>query len=278
MRLEVSGSSYDSAAEALYGANQVAAMAYDRLQDKLAGYHALGGDDASSEDFVSSYDEAAQGAVDALRALVEGLGNLGDVTFASVQNHRRANAESVYGRPRPTYEGGVPGDGPVQVAAFTPPTSLGGDNEDMPDWWNHVVDHLQGFGWPSANTDQLRDAASAWESAASTVDGLTGKIDVAVSMLETQRSPEIPTATQCWPRAGGRHRPRHAAARARQCLRRLRHPGRRNPPDDQGPAARPRGRVRGQRRHRRRFELFHLRWRGAVAAGVIAARAVSTRT
>ena len=112
-----------------------------------------------------------------------------------MQNHRRANADSVYGRPRPTYEGGVPGDGPVQVAAFTPPTSLGGDNEDMPDWWNHVVDHLQGFGWPSANTDQLRDAASAWESAASsTVDGLTGKIDVAVSMLETQRSPEIPTA------------------------------------------------------------------------------------
>ena len=51
-----------------------------------------------------------------------------------MQNHRRANAESVYGRPRPTYEGGVPGDGPVEVAAFTPPSSLGGDNEDMPDW------------------------------------------------------------------------------------------------------------------------------------------------
>ncbi len=194
MRLEVTGTSYDSAAEALYGANQVAAMAYDSLTDKLAGYHALGGDDASSEEFVASYDEAAQAAVDALRLLVDGLGTLGDVTFASVQNHRRANADSVYGRARPTYDGGLPGDGPVEVTAFTPPTSLGGDNDDLPDWWNHVVDHLQGFGWPSANTDQLRDAATAWESAASTVDGLTGKIDVAVAMLETQRSPEIPTA------------------------------------------------------------------------------------
>jgi hypothetical protein len=107
VRLEVSGTSYDSAAEALYGANQVAAMAYDSLTDKLAGYHALGGDDASSEEFVAGYDEAARGAVDALRLLVDGLGTLGDVTFASVQNHRRANADSVYGRPRPTYDGGV---------------------------------------------------------------------------------------------------------------------------------------------------------------------------
>jgi hypothetical protein len=194
VRLEVSGSSYDSAAEALYGANQVAAMAYDRLKDELAGFHALGGDDTSSELFVESYDEGAQAAVDTLRLLVDGLGTLGDVTFASVQNHRRANADSVYGRPRPSYEGGVPGDGPVTVAAFTPPSSLGGDNADMPDWWNHVVDHLQGFGWPSANTDQLRDAASAWESAAVSVEGLTGKIDVATGMLERQRSPEVPTA------------------------------------------------------------------------------------
>ena len=87
------------------------------------------------------------------------------------------------------------GTGPSRSLAFTPPSSLGGDNEDIPDWWNHVVNHLQGFGWPSANTDQLREAALAWESAASTVDGLTCQLDVAVSMLETQRSPEIPTAT-----------------------------------------------------------------------------------
>ncbi len=275
MRLEVSGSSYDSAAEALYGANQVAAMAYDRLKDKLAGYHALGGDDTSSEDFVSNYDEAAQGAVDALRALVEGLGNLGDVTFASVQNHRRANAESVYGRPRPTYEGGVPGDGPVEVAAFTPPSSLGGDNEDMPDWWNHVVDHLQGFGWPSANTDQLRDAASAWESAA--VHGRRADRQDRCRGLHA-RDPALARDPdghwRCWPRAA------HVADLATQ-LRALgsachdyAHPGRRDPADDQGPAARPRRRVRGQRRHRRRLSFFTFGGAGAVAAGVIAARAV----
>jgi hypothetical protein len=196
MRLDVQASGYDSAAEALVGANQVAAIAFEGLTSKLTGFHALGGDDKSSEDFVKEYDASAQEAVDALRALVDGLGNLGEITAASVENHRRAHAESVYGKPRPSYEGGVPGEGPVTVSAVSLPSSLGGDNEDMPDWWNHVVDHLQGWGWPSANTDQLRSAASAWKTAAGQVSGLTGKIDTANSHLRGQRSPEIPTATR----------------------------------------------------------------------------------
>ncbi len=196
MRLDVQASGYDTAAEALVGANQVAAMAFEGLTSKLTGFHALGGDDKSSEDFVKEYDASAQEAVDSLRALVDGLGNLGEITAASVENHRRAHAESVYGKPRPSYEGGVPGEGPVTVSAVSLPSSLGGDNEDLPDWWNHVVDHLQGYGWPSANTDQLRSAASAWTTAAGQVKGLTGKIDTAVAQLRGQRSPEIPTATR----------------------------------------------------------------------------------
>ena len=196
MRLDVQASGYDTAAEALVGANQVAAMAFEGLTSKLTGFHALGGDDKSSEDFVKEYDASAQEAVDSLRALVDGLGNLGEITAASVENHRRAHAESVYGKPRPSYEGGVPGEGPVTVSAVSLPSSLGGDNEDMPDWWNHVVDHLQGWGWPSANTDQLRSAASAWKTAAGQVNGLTGKIDTAIAHLRGQRSPEIPTATR----------------------------------------------------------------------------------
>lgn len=196
MRLEVEVGGYETAAEALYGANQSAAVAYDTLRDKLSGYRALGGDDASSADFVASYDPAAQAAVDALASLVGGLAGAGDVAAASGRNHHEANAGSVYDRPAPTYDGGPLGAGPVDVAPFTPPTALGGDNDDVPDWWNHVVDHLQGFGWPSANTDQLRDAAAAWRSAADTVESLGGDIDVAIGHLESQRSPEIPTALQ----------------------------------------------------------------------------------
>ena len=196
MRMDVRGSGYDTAAEALVGGNQVAAMAYDTLTDTLTGFHALGGDDTSSEQFVKEYDGTAQEAVDALRALVDGFGNLAEITAASIENHRRAHAESVYGKPRPSYDGGLPGEGPVTVAAVTLPSSLGGDNQDLPEWWNYVVDHLQGWGWPSANTDQLRSAASAWRTAAGSVRGLTGKVDTAVSQLRDQRSPEIPTAVR----------------------------------------------------------------------------------
>jgi len=196
VRLEVDGTGYDSAAEALYSANQSAAIAYDGLTDKLSGFRALGGDDASSEDFVREYDGAAQEAVNAFRSLVDGLAALGDASRASVTNHRQANVDSVYKRPRPTFDGGVIGRGPVDVVAVSLPSSLGGDNDDLPEWWNHVVDYLQGWGWPSANTDQLRSAASAWRSAAGAVDGLISRIDTAISHLQAQRSPEIPVAVE----------------------------------------------------------------------------------
>lgn len=50
MRIDVQGSGYDSATEALLSANSSAASAYQALTGKLGGYTALGGDDTSSED------------------------------------------------------------------------------------------------------------------------------------------------------------------------------------------------------------------------------------
>ncbi len=195
MRLEIQASGYDTAAEALLSANQLAALTYDTLTAKLGGYSALGGDDRSSEDFVRDYDTAAAEGVAALRALVDALANVGLAAGASGSNHRRANAESVFGGDLPDFTGDQPlGDRAVDVPAFTPPTALGGDDADLPDWWNEVVDHLQGWGWPSANTDQLRDAAAAWRQAGSDVAGLTGQVDSAVGQLEAQRSPEVPVA------------------------------------------------------------------------------------
>lgn len=192
MKLDVRAGGYDTAAEALFTANATAAGAYARLTRTLGGFHALGGDDTSSEDFVREYDGAAQEAVDAFRALVAGLGSLGEVTASSARNHREANAGSVYNRPRPGVEGAQ--DAAESAPAFSPPTSLGGDNTDMPDWWNHVVDHLQGWGWPSANTGQLREAAQAWRAAGSEVGWLTANLDSARAQLAQQRSPEISTA------------------------------------------------------------------------------------
>ena len=51
-------------------------------------------------------------------------------------------------------------------------SSLGANDSDLPAFWNEIVDHLEGYAWPDADTDRLRDAASAWRSAADDVEGL----------------------------------------------------------------------------------------------------------
>ena len=197
MRLEVTGTSYDSAAEACTSGNQLSAMYFTSLTGKLSGYSAMAGDDRSSEDFVRSYDEAARETVGAAADLVQAFATMGSLTSASGMNHRDANARSVYKKPAPVYDGsgGIPQDGPVQVRDFSPPSSLGGDNEDMPEFWNLIVDHLQGWAWPSADTGKLRSAAGAWRDMGSNVGRLTSYCGTAEGMLSSQRSPEIPMAT-----------------------------------------------------------------------------------
>lgn len=190
MRLDIGGGGYDSAAEAFASGNQVAAIHYNTLIGKLKGFGSMAGDDRSSEDFVANYDTAAKDAVGAGNDLVDSLAALAILTATSIENHRKANAGSVYGRTPPVYDGsGSLGEGPVDVAEFTPPTALGGDNQDLPEFWNHVVDHLQGWTWPSADTGKLREAASAWKSFGDSVDRLTSYCDTAISMLEPQKSP-----------------------------------------------------------------------------------------
>jgi hypothetical protein len=194
MRLEVSGSAYDDTADALVSGNQIAAMAYNELTGKLGGFGAMAGDDTTSEEFAREYDASAKEAVDGLNDAVDAFANLAELTAASIDNHRRANAESVYGEPAP-YDGTQPlSDEPVDVHPFTPPTSLGGDDEDLPDFWNEIQDHLEGFAWPNADTGKLRQAAEAWRDAATDVEGLKGFCDSAKFMIENQESPEVPVA------------------------------------------------------------------------------------
>lgn len=80
------------------------------------------------------------------------------------------------------------------MSVHTPPSSLGGDNADMPEFWNLIVDHLQGWAWPSADTGKLRAAASTWRAAAGTIDLAPSYATVASTQLSGQRSPEIPFA------------------------------------------------------------------------------------
>ncbi|WP_426245470.1 HNH/ENDO VII family nuclease [Nocardioides sp. LHG3406-4] len=192
MRLDVDAAGYDSAAEAFVGGNRLIASAYATLTSKLGGYSAMGGDDRSSEDFVNNYDPAAAEVVAGIAELATSFGTLATVTAESGNNHRNANAGSVYKQAQPTGDDAAPD--PQTVGSYTPPSSLGSDNADMPEFWNLVVDHLQGWAWPSADVDKLRQAAGTWRTMAGDLDRAPSYAETAGAQLSAQRSPEIALA------------------------------------------------------------------------------------
>lgn len=194
---------YDSAAAALTGGASRAATLYNQLVGQLGDFGAMAGDDATSIEFAAEYDRAARDAVDCLNVVVDAFATLAGLTDQSVENHRRADQGSVYLRPPPVYHGTTfPTCGPADVRAFTPPSSLGGENLDIPDFWDQIVDHLQGFAWPNADTGRLRNAGSAWRTAGTGVSGLTWYCDQAGSEMSDQSSPEVPLARAAYRELG----------------------------------------------------------------------------
>ncbi|MBA3782814.1 MAG: hypothetical protein H0X12_13305 [Nocardioides sp.] len=195
MKLDIDTGGYDTAAEALVGANRLVAGGYSTLTSKLGGYAAMGGDDMSSEDFVKNYDGAAAEVVAGIAELTTAFGTLGTLTAASGSNHRRANAGSVYKEPQ---TGGgddaMTGGDPETVSIYTPPSSLGADSQDLPEFWNLIVDHLQGWAWPSADVSRLREAASTWRAMGGDLDRAPSYVETANAQLGAQRSPEIAMA------------------------------------------------------------------------------------
>ena len=194
MRLEIDHG-YDTATEAFVNGNHVAALHYDNLTGKLCGYAGMAGNDSTSTDFAITYDTGAQDAVQALDDLVDAFANVGRLTDTSITNHRHANRNSTLGSAT-VYDGTapLPTHGYLDVPPVSIPTSLGSDLSSFPDELNWILDQVEGFVWPNADTSRLREAGLAWQIAAGDLDRLTGYCDSAVTMFHTQRSPEIPLA------------------------------------------------------------------------------------
>lgn len=195
MRLMIDGGGYATAATAFRDANHVAAMQYDALTGKLAGYAAMAGDDATSTDFAAAYDEAAAEAVGALADLVDAFANLGHLTAQSLANHLRAENDSIINGAT-VYEGDTLGHDYASVLPAVPPSSLGGDPPFLPAQAAWVLDQVEGFTWPNADTARLRDAAHTWRSAAEGLESLTDYCRGAIRSFEDQQSPEIPLAVE----------------------------------------------------------------------------------
>jgi hypothetical protein len=193
VRISVECGGFDDAADACRTANQTASLLTESLAGKLAGFGGMAGNDASSADFASSYDAAAREAVGSLVDLTHAFVGVGRLLTATGTNH--ASAEAAAADHVAAYTGlGLTGDTYVRVQAAPLPSSLGAQEPSLSGVDRFILDHVEGFVWPGADVSLLREAAHAWRRSSSAVAPLVDQVDIATTMIERQRSPEIPTA------------------------------------------------------------------------------------
>ncbi len=194
MRITVECGGFTRAADACLTANQTSAVLTESLTQRLAAGAGMAGDDATSSTFAQAYDGGAREAVAALADLTHAFIGAGRLLGFTADNHARAEAAAA-GHPVLGYTGGsIDDDAFVRVQPASPPSSLGGQEPSLGvvDQW--ILDQVEGFVWPSADVDRLRAAGSAWRRAAASVAGLADHVDAAITLVEQQRSPEVPLA------------------------------------------------------------------------------------
>ncbi len=193
--IEVDSLSYDDAALAFERANQSAALVFDTVSGKLAHCGAMAGDASLAAEFASAYDEAAQSALAAIGDLVDAFSTCGRLTAASLENHGHAENRSVISG-RTVFDGTPCVAGYVAVLPCSLPSSLGGDLGGLPGWASWILDQVEGFVWPDADTDLLREAAACWRSASVQVADLAAYCTTAIRSFTNLRSPEVPIAIE----------------------------------------------------------------------------------
>lgn len=193
MRISVECGRFDEAADACRTANQTVALLAESLAGKLTGCAGMAGNDASSAQFAGSYDAAAAEAIGSLAELTHAFIGLGRLLSATGAHHSAAEVAAA-GKVVAYTGRGLTGDAFVRVSLPSPASSLGANEPSfgVVDRW--ILDQVEGFVWPGADVGLLREAAHAWRRAASAVALLVDQVDVATSMVERQRSPEIPSA------------------------------------------------------------------------------------
>jgi hypothetical protein len=161
------------------------------LESGLSHSGGMAGSDPAGTSWASSYDNVA-GTV---HSLVGDLANAATTLATLLQqtgfNHGMADSAS-----DPTQSIPTPPDDtiytpdPTSVPAL--PSAHGGSSGPPALWW--VVEHTVGYVWPNGDPGKLRAAATAWSSAATTVNASTSFISEALSAISTQQSPEVSDA------------------------------------------------------------------------------------
>ncbi len=196
MILEIESLGYADAAGALLTGNRAAAGQHDALVARLDGLGGMAGDDATAADFAAAYDAAAGDALAGLADVAAAFATLARLTNGSLANHRHAEAAATLTPGAVVHDAALdlPPTSYLTVLRATPPSSLGGDAPLLTPQQAWVLDHVEGFVWPDADVERLREAGRAWRGAAAGLDDLAADCAIACAAFETQRSPEIPLA------------------------------------------------------------------------------------
>ena len=204
MILTVEPAGYADAVAGLQAGNRLAASLHGELVAGWSGLGGMAGDDATATDFAAAYDEAATEAGDAVVDVVAAFTTLGRLTEQSLRNHEHAEERSILVG---AVVSGPDAEAPLStyrsVLRARPPTSLGGDAPGFTPQETWVLDHIEGFVWPDADVDRIREAARLWRRTAATLDVLAEQCGRVTVALDTQRSPEIPLATAAVADLGG---------------------------------------------------------------------------
>lgn len=187
---------FEQASDAARTANQVVALATDTLTGRLAGCAAMAGNDSAGADFAAAYDAGASEAVAALADLARAFIGLGRLLAATGLHHAEAESAAA-GQVLGSVSAGLTSDAYVAVTPSVPPSSLGGQEPSFGPVDRWILDHVEGFVWPSGDVDLLRDAATTWRRTAESVAGLVDHVASARAFLEVQVSPEVPVALSC---------------------------------------------------------------------------------
>ena len=175
--------------------NQGAALVHETLRRRLSGSAAMAGDASIAEEFASAYDDAAASCLAAVSDLVDAFTTCGRITAACLANHGHAENRSLISG-RTVFTGTPCVAGYVSVLACSLPSSLGGDHSGLPSWASWILDQVEGFVWPDADTDRLRAAAAAWRAASFEAADLSAYCSSAIRSFSLLRSPEVPVAVE----------------------------------------------------------------------------------
>jgi colicin D len=162
------------------------AQAVVHLQVALGECGSMAGVDPGGAAWAASYDKAAAATLVAAEDVVNATYRVGAMFEQSARNYAAADAASG-GHPVHVPSAGVFAQSSVGVG-LRPPSAHGGGAGTPPGWF--LVEATIGRIWPDGHQDRLLAAASAWDSAASTLTERADLTALAGIVFGRDRLPE----------------------------------------------------------------------------------------